>query len=171
MLGEAPPRAPPRTILQLKCDGIDLRSFGNISDLDHAEIFTARPDAAAWWRLAVRGGAFISGVYVGPPGTARHFTRVLQGGADLAAFRRELRDGNLDDELSRYPGFCTTCASTSIAWVTIRLQPKACADTHGTLRSAKARRVAAIEPSMSMARQASSTTSTASPSRQASSAE
>jgi nitrite reductase (NADH) large subunit len=34
MLGEAPPRAPPRTILQLKCDGIDLRSFGNIADLD-----------------------------------------------------------------------------------------------------------------------------------------
>jgi nitrite reductase (NADH) large subunit len=95
MLGEARPPAPPRTILQLKCDGIDLRSFGNISDLVDAEIFTARPDAAAWWRLAVRHGAFISGIYVGPPGTATNFTRVLQSGADLAALRRELKDGNL----------------------------------------------------------------------------
>ena len=38
----------------------------------------------------------IGGVYVGPPGSAKQFTRVLQSKTDLSPVRDELRRGNLD---------------------------------------------------------------------------
>jgi NAD(P)H-nitrite reductase large subunit/ferredoxin len=86
----------PRIVLQLKCDGIDLRSSGEIVPRDGDEDFHARPDDPAWWRLIVRDGQLVGGLYVGPPGSAKLMTKVLQQPPDLGEWRDELRAGNLD---------------------------------------------------------------------------
>jgi len=86
---------PPRVILQLKCDGIDLRSFGEISPRPGDEEFTAAPGDAAWWRLILRQGALVGALYVGPPRSAKDFTRAVQEGLDLTPLRADLRRGDL----------------------------------------------------------------------------
>jgi nitrite reductase (NADH) large subunit len=95
LLGEAVPYATPRIVLQLKCEGIDLRSQGEIAPREGDEVFTARAEDSAWWRLIVRHGQLAGGLYVGPPGTARVFTQLLQQPRDLAPAREELRQGSL----------------------------------------------------------------------------
>lgn len=96
MLGDDRPYATPRIVLQLKCDGIDLRSQGDIVPREGDENFHAREGDPAWWRLVVRHGQLAGGLYVGPPGTAKAFTRLLQQPVDLAPLREELRAGSLD---------------------------------------------------------------------------
>ena len=96
MLGEPVPYATPRIVLQLKCEGIDLRSQGDIAPREGDEDFHAREGDAAWWRLIVRSGQLAGGLYVGPPGTAKAFTRLLQQPVDLGPIRAELRAGNLE---------------------------------------------------------------------------
>ncbi len=96
ILGEDLPYATPRIVLQLKCDGIDLRSQGDTMAREGDEVFHARADDAAWWRLIVRHGQLAGGLYVGPPGTAKPFTKLLQQPLDVAPLRRELRAGSLD---------------------------------------------------------------------------
>lgn len=95
MLGEPVPYATPRIVLQLKCDGIDLRSQGDITPREGDEDFHARPEDEAWWRLVVRHGQLAGGLYVGPPGTAKAFTKLLQQPVDLGPLRAELRAGRL----------------------------------------------------------------------------
>ena len=95
MLGDAVPYATPRIVLQLKCDGIDLRSQGDITPREGDEDFHARPEDEAWWRLVVRHGQLAGGLYVGPPGTAKAFTKLLQQPVDLGPLRAELRAGRL----------------------------------------------------------------------------
>jgi len=85
----------PRIVLQLKCDGIDLRSFGEISARPGDEEYTAAPNDAAWWRLILRQGVLVGALYVGPPRSAKDFTRVVQAGTDLSPVRAELRRGDL----------------------------------------------------------------------------
>jgi nitrite reductase (NADH) large subunit len=68
----------PRIVLQLKCEGIDLRSWGEIAPKPGDEVRHARPDEAAWWSLIQRGGQLVGGLYVGPPGSAKAFTKLLQ---------------------------------------------------------------------------------------------
>jgi NADPH-dependent 2,4-dienoyl-CoA reductase/sulfur reductase-like enzyme/ferredoxin len=96
MLGEPVPYATPRIVLQLKCEGIDLRSQGEIVAKEGDEEFHARTDDSAWWRLVVRSGQLAGGLYVGPPGSAKAFTKLLQQPADLGPLRAELRAGNLE---------------------------------------------------------------------------
>ena len=95
MLGEPVPYATPRIVLQLKCEGIDLRSQGDIAPREGDEDFHARPEDEAWWRLVVRHGQLAGGLYVGPPGTAKAFTKLLQQPVDLGPLRAELRAGRL----------------------------------------------------------------------------
>jgi NAD(P)H-nitrite reductase large subunit len=82
-------------VLQLKCDGIDLRSFGEIAAKPDDEEYTAGPGDAAWWRLILRQGELVGALYVGPPRSAKDFTRVVQAGADLTPIRADLRRGDL----------------------------------------------------------------------------
>jgi nitrite reductase (NADH) large subunit len=96
LLGEDRPYVTPRIVLQLKCDGIDLRSQGDIAPREGDENHTARPDDAAWWRLIVRHGQLAGGLYVGPPGTAKAFTKLLQQPRDLGPLREQLRQGSLE---------------------------------------------------------------------------
>ena len=96
MLGAPVPYATPRIVLQLKCEGIDLRSQGDVIAREGDEDFHAREGDAAWWRLVVRHGQLAGGLYVGPPGSAKAFTKLLQQPVDLAPIRAELRAGNLD---------------------------------------------------------------------------
>ena len=96
ILGDDLPYVTPRIVLQLKCDGIDLRSQGEIVAREGDEDFHAREGDAAWWRLVVRHGQLAGGLYVGPPGTAKAFTKLLQKPIDLTPLRDELRAGQLE---------------------------------------------------------------------------
>ena len=96
MLGAPVPHATPRIVLQLKCEGIDLRSHGDVVAKEGDEDFHAREGDAAWWRLVVRRGQLAGGIYVGPPGSAKASTKLLQQPLDLTPIRAELRAGNLD---------------------------------------------------------------------------
>ena len=96
MLGEPLPYATPRIVLQLKCEGIDLRSQGDIVAREGDEEFHAREGDEAWWRLVVRSGQLAGGLYVGPPGSAKAITKLLQQPVDLSPIRAELRAGQLD---------------------------------------------------------------------------
>lgn len=96
ILGEDLPYATPRIVLQLKCEGIDLRSQGDIVAREGDEDFHAREGDAAWWRLVVRHGQLAGGLYVGPPGTAKAFTKLLQRPVDLGPLREQLRAGSLE---------------------------------------------------------------------------
>lgn len=96
ILGEDRPYATPRIVLQLKCEGIDLRSQGDVVPREGDENFHAREGDPAWWRLVVRHGQLAGGLYVGPPGTAKAFTKLLQQPGDLGPLREQLRAGVLD---------------------------------------------------------------------------
>ncbi len=97
ILGQALDYATPRIVLQLKCDGIDLRSQGEVVAQEGDEDFHARDGDPAWWRLVARHGQLVGGLYVGPPGTAKAFTKLLQKPVDLGPLRDGLRAGRLDD--------------------------------------------------------------------------
>jgi len=90
--------APPaRVVLQLKSDGIDLRSFGDVEAVpEGAEVLTADASAVEWWRLVLKQGQVLAAVYVGPPGTSQALTRALQGGTDLSPCLGALRQRQLD---------------------------------------------------------------------------
>lgn len=96
MLGNPVPYATPRFVLQLKCEGIDLRSQGEIVAKEGDEDFHAREGDEAWWRLVVRSGQLAGGLYVGPPGSSKAFTKLLQQPFDLGPLRESLRAGSLE---------------------------------------------------------------------------
>jgi NAD(P)H-nitrite reductase large subunit len=99
ILGDDTPYATPHNVLQLKCEGIDLHSQGEIVAREGDEDFHAREGQSgdsAWWRLVVRHGQLAGGLHVGPPGTAKAFTKLLQQPVDLAPLRAVLRTGSLD---------------------------------------------------------------------------
>ena len=96
MLGAPMPPAQARIMLQLKSEGIDLRSFGTLDPVpDGCEVLTATGGGVAWWRLVLRGGIAIGAVFVGPPGSSKELTRLLQNGGDLTEFLPALRQGEL----------------------------------------------------------------------------
>lgn len=95
MLGEPAPYATPRIVLQLKCEGIDLRSQGEIVAREGDETLHAREGDTAGWRLILGHGQWVGGLCVGPPGTAKAFTKLLQQPVDIGPLRAELRAGNL----------------------------------------------------------------------------
>jgi NADPH-dependent 2,4-dienoyl-CoA reductase/sulfur reductase-like enzyme/ferredoxin len=81
--GEPAAAAAPRAMVQLKCDGIDLRSIGELQARPGDAVFEAGGEGGAWWRLVQRGGCWAGGVYVGPPGTSKAFVKLVQGPAGL----------------------------------------------------------------------------------------
>jgi NADPH-dependent 2,4-dienoyl-CoA reductase/sulfur reductase-like enzyme/ferredoxin len=92
-----PPAEPNRIVLQLKSEGIDLRSFGDVENTpEGAEVLSADGAEVAWWRIVMNEGRPVAAVYVGPPGTAQAFTRALQNGVDLTAALPALRQRRLD---------------------------------------------------------------------------
>jgi len=95
MIGDVEPYAPSLPIVQLKCDGIDVRSFGEIAPKTPADVVEAPPHGEAWWRFVLRDGALVGALYVGPPGSSRDFTRVIQGGLSIAPVLDELRAGRI----------------------------------------------------------------------------
>jgi nitrite reductase (NADH) large subunit len=96
MLASETQVADSRIVLQLKSEGIDLRSFGSVDPVpEQCEVLTAASGGVAWWRLVMRGGAVIGAVFVGPPGSSKELTRLLKAGADLSDFLPALRQGEL----------------------------------------------------------------------------
>jgi len=92
IFGQGLRAAEPRIVLQLKSDAIDLRSFGDFENLpEGAELLTADPAGAAWWRLVVRDGQVLGAVVVGPPGTAQALAPLLKAGADVSGSLPALR--------------------------------------------------------------------------------
>ncbi len=96
--GLAKPYVLPHLVLQLKCDGVDLKSFGEVEPRTGDESLCADPDAIEWWRLNLRDGKVVGGVFVGPPGSSRPFTHLLQPDADLMAALPALRAGRLPSD-------------------------------------------------------------------------
>jgi NADPH-dependent 2,4-dienoyl-CoA reductase/sulfur reductase-like enzyme/ferredoxin len=95
-----------RIVLQLKSDGIDLRSFGDVAAAvpADAEVLSALVEDAsnpAWWRLVVRGERIVSAVYVGPPGTSKALMQLLADDADISAHLGALREGQLGLEAAQ----------------------------------------------------------------------
>lgn len=94
MLGQALQPSEPRIVLQLKSEGVDLRSFGDIGTVpEGAQVLSADPGATAWWRLVVRDERVRAAVYVGPPGSAKALTRLLQADGALPEVLAALRQG------------------------------------------------------------------------------
>ena len=96
IFGEAGAVAPSRQIVQLKCDGIDVRAFGNLMPAAGDESLHAASGADAWWRFVVRGGQLVGGLIVGPPGSAKPFMRIVQDEALFARALPALARGELD---------------------------------------------------------------------------
>lgn len=82
--GEDCYRTPPLLLL-LKCDGIDLRSYGDVEPREGDRVLCAEQDQDVWWKLILRDGALAGAVFVGPPRSSRDFTGALKAGADLPA--------------------------------------------------------------------------------------
>jgi NADPH-dependent 2,4-dienoyl-CoA reductase/sulfur reductase-like enzyme/ferredoxin len=96
MLGDETRTAEPKIVLQLKSEGIDLRSFGSIDPVpEGSEVLIANSGGLVWWRLVLRGGTVIGAVFVGPPGSSKELTKRLQNDANLTEFLPALRQGNL----------------------------------------------------------------------------
>lgn len=87
---------PPRLFMHLKCDGIDLRSYGDLETRAGDEVICARDDMPAWWRVVLRDGVLASAVLVGPPGSARDFGRLIQNDTNLAPVLSDLRQGRIE---------------------------------------------------------------------------
>jgi len=86
----------PRLIVQLKCDGVDVKSFGDVEGKPGDEVIAAPKDDVTWWRLTLREGALVGAVLVGPPGSGRDFARLVDAGDRLGTALDGLRAGRLD---------------------------------------------------------------------------
>jgi len=95
ILEAAKPYEPPPILLQLKCDGIDLRSYGRVEPGDGDETITAPQDDKSWWRLNMRDGKLVGAVFVGPPGDSREFTKAIKAGADVDAMLKSVGGATL----------------------------------------------------------------------------
>lgn len=96
MLGAEAAATPPRIVLQLKSEGIDLRSFGSVEPVRAGcEVVTANPGGVVWWRLVRDGGRVTGAVFVGPPGSSKELTTLLRDNTDVTPFLPALRKGEL----------------------------------------------------------------------------
>ena len=62
---------------------------------DGCEVLTAPGGGMVWWRLVLSGGTAVGAVFVGPPGSSKELTKLLQTGADLTAHLPSMRAGEL----------------------------------------------------------------------------
>ena len=96
VLGQALQPRESRIVLQLKSEGVDLRSFGDVNTVpEGAQVLSADGGATAWWRIVVRDDHVQAAVYVGPPGSARTLTRLLQTDGALPELLAALRQGDV----------------------------------------------------------------------------
>ncbi|MBL8289579.1 MAG: FAD-dependent oxidoreductase [Rubrivivax sp.] len=95
IFGETSAVAASRQIVQLKCDGIDVRAFGVVEPQAGDETLQAATGADAWWRFVLREGQLAGGLVVGPPGSAKPFMRLVQDPALFARARPALARGDL----------------------------------------------------------------------------
>lgn len=93
MLGEEKAPEPARVTLRLKCEGVDLYSFGRVEAKAGDDQFTAAVHADAWWRVIASGADLVGAVYVGPPGSGRKFSQMLQSADEAKAAVAALRRG------------------------------------------------------------------------------
>lgn len=95
IFGEPSAVAAGRQIVQLKCDGIDVRAFGVVEPGAGDQTLQAATGADAWWRFVLREGELAGGLIVGPPGSAKPFMRLVQDAALFAKARPALARGEL----------------------------------------------------------------------------
>lgn len=96
LLGDDQSYRPPNDFLQLKSDGIDVGSAGSIKLERGDEEYAATADGDTWWRLIVRDDRIRAGLYVGPPGSSKAFTRALRNRASISKIKSALRQGSLE---------------------------------------------------------------------------
>lgn len=95
IFGEPSVMPPSRQVVQLKCDGIDVRSFGVVEPAAGDETFQSAPGGDGWWRFVVRDGVLVGGLIVGPPGAAKPFMRLVQDEALFGKAKAALARGDL----------------------------------------------------------------------------
>lgn len=100
VFGESGAVVASRQVVQLKCDGIDVRSFGSIDPEPGDETLQAGGSAEGWWRFVLRGGDLVGGLCVGPPGSAKPFMRLVQDTALFNRARPALARGELIADLA-----------------------------------------------------------------------
>ncbi len=93
MLGEDKTPEPPRVTLRLKCNGVDLYSFGRLEAKPGEDEFIAPANSEAWRRVVAKGDELVGAVFVGPPGTGRKFSQALQKPEDSAKMVAAMRSG------------------------------------------------------------------------------
>ena len=95
LLGQTLQLSEPRIVLQLTSEGVDLRSFGDVNTVpEDSQVLSADVGATAWWRMVVRDEC-VQAAYVGPPGSAKILTRLLQTDGALPELLAALRQGEV----------------------------------------------------------------------------
>jgi nitrite reductase (NADH) large subunit len=92
ILGKSMPYKLPRTTVQLKCDGVDLKSFGEIEPKQGDETHCSAPEEVGWWRVNLRGGQVVGALYVGPAGGSRDLGPIFTGSGDVQAAINAIRN-------------------------------------------------------------------------------
>ncbi|MBF9030991.1 FAD-dependent oxidoreductase [Rhodobacterales bacterium HKCCE3408] len=80
IFGNPAPYRPPRTVLNLKSDGIDVRAFGDLTPKTGDEIFVAPRSDPARWRILRREGKIVGAAFAGPPGSGQAFIAAVTCG-------------------------------------------------------------------------------------------
>ena len=83
-------------LVQLKCDGIDVRCAGELAVRGGDETLEARGSSESWWRITLREGRVVGGLFVGPPGSSKTFVRLVHEAQPLGPeVRTALTGGDL----------------------------------------------------------------------------
>jgi len=96
MMGETRQLAGQTGMLRLKSDGVDVFSFGDFKSKPNDQRWKSHPDSAAHWSLILRQGKPASGVFVGPPGSGKTFSKLLQEKAADEAIKELQASGQND---------------------------------------------------------------------------
>jgi NADPH-dependent 2,4-dienoyl-CoA reductase/sulfur reductase-like enzyme/ferredoxin len=86
----------PNSMVNLKMDGIDVKSFGIIapSEPTHELIVDAADSENEHRLVVVEGGRLLGALVVGPPGTGKHVAEIIERRPDLTPVVCNLRAGN-----------------------------------------------------------------------------
>lgn len=96
VFGQADHYEPPKSIVKLKIDGIDVLAFGPTSPEDKTrdQIIDSDTCENVYRKLIVQAGKITGAMIVGPPGTARDIIPIVQRDADITGALDEIREGN-----------------------------------------------------------------------------
>ena len=101
ILGEGERYAEPRTIMRLKSDGIELRSFGDMKQEATDRVIASPPFAGEWWRAIVRDNRIVGVAYAGPPGRSSPIWSLVEANADISSYIESLQTGKMDELVTR----------------------------------------------------------------------